>query len=99
MPFEPFLSVAIMSTAAFLAASGAWWLARKAGLTDVQEAVREEQLVLATTLRNRVDHLEGENKRLAADIEYLKRENANLRSEVLTLQRELIKISRSGGTK
>lgn len=85
-----FLQVAMLSVAAFIASTGAWWLARKTGLTDVQEAVREEQLILTQTLRTRVEQLENENRRLKDDISFLRRENAELRMEVREVSAQLI---------
>lgn len=87
-----FFQIALLSVAAFIASTGAWWLARKAGLTDVQEAVREEQLILTQTLRTRVEQLEDENKRLKLDVEYLRRENAELRTEVREVSSQLIAL-------
>ena len=85
-----FFQIALLSVAAFIASTGAWWLARKAGLTDVQEAVREEQLILTQTLRTRVEQLEDENKRLKDDVAFLHRENKQLRIEIRDVSAQLI---------
>ena len=87
---DSFLSIVVSAGAAFGVALGTLWLARRAGLSDVQREVREERSALVSTLRTRVEHLEAENERQKADIEYLKRENEQLRAEVARLQRHIV---------
>ena len=87
---DSFFSIVVSGAIAMSLALGTLWLARRAGLSDVQREVREERSILVATLRTRVDHLEDENRRLTADIEWLKRENEQLRAEVARLQRHIV---------
>lgn len=89
---EQFAGVIVPAAIAFLAALGTLYLARKAGLSDVDAAVREQRGALVATLKTRVDHLEAENRRLQSDIDYLKHENEQLRTEIARLSAELIRI-------
>jgi predicted nuclease with TOPRIM domain len=88
MPDLP--SVLISAATAFAVALGLLFLAHRAGLTDLQREVDRETDRLATALRVRVETLETENKRLQADIDYLKRENAELREQLQRLRDYII---------
>lgn len=93
---DQFAAIVMPAFIAFIAAVGTLWLARKAGLSEVDAAVREQRGALVSTLKTRVDHLESENKRLAGEIDYLMRENEQLRKEVARLSSDLIRISMKG---
>lgn len=84
MPDLP--SILISAATAFGVALGLLYLAHRAGLTDIQREVDRETDRLASALRVRVETLETENRRLQADIDYLKRENAELREKLERLR-------------
>jgi cell division protein FtsB len=90
---EQFASIVIPTAIAFLVALGTLFLARKAGLSEVDAAVREQRGALVATLSKRVEHLENENRKLQSDIDYLRHENEQLRTEVARLSAQLIKLS------
>ena len=83
-------SVLASAATAFGVALGLLFLANRAGLTDLQREVKKETDRLATALRVRVETLESENKRLLADIDYLKRDNAELRVQLDKLRSYVI---------
>ena len=85
-------SVLVAASVSAAAALGSLAIARRTGLSDVQRELRQERGALIDTLRARVEHLEGENERLATEISVIKRDNGLLREEVTSLQRHILKM-------
>lgn len=90
------ISVVISAGAAFGVALATLWLANRAGLSNVTSAYRLESDALAQALRQRVEHLEAENKRLTDRVAYLENELATALRELERLRRYVIKHSLDG---
>jgi len=88
---DSLVSIVASASIALGVALATLFLARRAGLTDVQREVREERGALVDTLRGRIALVEEENGRLRSDVEYLKRENEQLRAEVQRLEQHILK--------
>jgi predicted nuclease with TOPRIM domain len=85
-------AVAAAAAASFGAALGLVWLAKRAGLTDVQRDLRTEAHLLAEALKDRVDLLEAENASLKMEVETLERRYGRLERENQKLRERIDKL-------
>jgi biopolymer transport protein ExbB/TolQ len=83
------MSVIISALLAFGVALATLWLAKRAGLTDVQREVRLEGDRLVAQLKDRVALLEAERREDKGRIAELERENTELRRRVERLERAI----------
>lgn len=83
---ETVASVFVSAAVTFSVALATLWLAKRAGLTDVQREVRVEADRLISQLKDRVALLERERAEDKILIDALEKENAELRERVERLE-------------